>query len=825
MTANGIRDRARDVGRNQRLLFLIHFFHRLALTFFGHWFKIHIPQKVLFYRGVIIFKNLKFMRQKSLFFGLILALSGIVNFGFFNSAEAISRAGASSSNQVIISEPGNYVFKPQWFNAAARTWISQEPSFAARLTYQYNSNFLLLDRAVANLTPESQLLIVDGRDPKNQIETLRVRKVHGGRLLELSQPLSARYQAGSLIKTYLKEYQGYYPPMGAEINLGPLNAGYELKFSHLTLWNSRFNRTGHYVFGPSYSSDSRYYKVSSLAPASWKFDFDDGVRFDRNYNDGSFIVEKKVVKIGVLNVTTSVTNPPEGTKIIKGAATSSVLAEITYDAASSSEDVKITKIRIEANPNLGATAKYVDNVRLYNKATGEELSVGHPMPEFDADRPNEDDYVDFDLTVNPLIVPKGSAVTLLLKAIINSSETSNVSYSFGNSTSSMGVIARGVDTGEAITETYSNAFGNWLTVVNQGVLTIKKSYNTPASSLLVAGATNQTVAVFEIEALYEDITLDYLRLDSVSKNFSPNDVGRVYLYDDQGNLIASAAVSATSTAFYHLSNAVHPFAVAAGETRQLYVKVDLAEIGAGKPGVSGHQIGYQIKQQWPWPFTGIGSLSGAAAEVISSGKQAPIGSVFTLVKAAPVITQMLLSSSESKLAGYELNKTIHRFAIGADTGGGDIGIYKMMFKVYTVAASATDFYLYDVTSQERINFTSSSLDLESEGLLTFYLDNDGYPMDQDKEERVIAAGETRIYELRADTNEDLSFFGNRIVVNMLFETSQGPYPASAQGIDGNGFRFIWSDRSALSHATSTLDWYNSYLVTGQATSTGTVLTD
>ena len=544
----------------------------------------------------------------------------------------------------------------------------------------------------------------------------------------------------------------------------------------------------------------------------------------------------QTIKAGALAITTSTGVPASGTYLVVGSSNPTVLAKIIYDAGDSGENIKITKIRINDNPGLLAKAQYIDNVRLYVESTGAEIAPDS-YPDFDETTAATDDYVEFNLTANPLIIPKGTSVSVLMKGVVNASEGA-YTHSFASATSTSAVVARGVDTGESIVETFTTtAFGNALTVSTGGTMTISKNYSAPTGSLVAAGTAGFTVAIFDVETKYEDMTLDQITLEFTGDNASSsaNDISTLYLYDGSGNLLASSAVSATSTTFRNLNVAVNKLTVPNGETKKLYVKVDLAQIGIAKPATSGYQIGYKL--ELATGFVAKGAISGAGTEAIGTGTDAPTGSTFVMTKAFPVITHTVLTTTEKTLAGTETNKTIYKFSVTADSSGGDVGLYKMMFKIATTTASATSFYLYDTTSGEAsINASSGAVAIvaSDSNYIVFFLDADSDQTDNDKEERVIASGATKTYEVRSNTTDDSSTGGDddRIAVNMMFDyissaISSGRFSLTAAEVEGTADKahFIWSDRSASSHATSTSDWYNSYLVTGKATSTDTVLTD
>ncbi|NQU77686.1 hypothetical protein HQ544_03240 [Candidatus Falkowbacteria bacterium] len=590
--------------------------------------------------------------KKVLFF----ILAATILFGSCGFVFSDSVSATEGDNRVILTEPGEYVLRPQWFNSAARSWISLETSLTAKLSRQYSPNLLWLEKEVPSLSPGDRLLIVDGSDPKNQIEVFEINRIFGSQLLETKKALKNNYEPGSDIKFFLKKYYGYYPDMGADVDLGYFEAGEELVFSHLSRWSSRFNKTGHKVFGPNYSTDSRYYKITQLSPTSWQFDFDEGTKFDGGYNDGSFIVERKFV------------------------------------------------------------------------------------------------------------------------------------------------------------------------VIESGTMEIKKSYDTPEPSLVIGGVHDVTLAIFDVSALNEEMILDRIKLTGITGDesvFSPNDIDMLYLYDEDGNMIASRAINKISATFWNLGDRPNKFSVPDGEVRKLYVKADLSRVGSLQPGVSGHKIGYKIARAED--FSSRGRISGAGIEVIGFGGEAPVGSIFTMVKGMPVVLEryaFVPAADSVDASDLMLYRKLYRFDVSADPRGGNIGLYKVMFRPDTGAASATDFYLYDITFGDRRKVSQRER-MDDDGLVSLYFNYEDWQMGEER----IMVGETRTYELLGSVSSMKGFS-----VAMLGDGEEAlVYPGNAEMIDSSGARFIWSDMSQNIpdvHSTSTFDWYNGYQVPGlPATSTSAVFTD
>ncbi|MEW6610964.1 MAG: CARDB domain-containing protein [Patescibacteria group bacterium] len=93
----------------------------------------------------------------------------------------------------------------------------------------------------------------------------------------------------SPIEKKIAQYYGYYPTLDAPASLGVFQKGDNLLLSLKSSWWNTF-------YGPVYSSDPLNFKVETVDPVHWRFTFEGPLRYDRNYNDGSFEIYRKTVQ-------------------------------------------------------------------------------------------------------------------------------------------------------------------------------------------------------------------------------------------------------------------------------------------------------------------------------------------------------------------------------------------------------------------------------------------------------------------------------------------------------------------------------------------------
>ncbi len=202
---------------------------------------------------------------------------------------------------IVVSEPGHYIFKMNWFNSAAKTWLWLD-SAAMTLSKPAEAGATALDVAPSRWYNQGQAkkysyFIVDP-STKNS-EELAVADWSGSSSdkakvsATLSQPLRNSYSTQARVVPLLGTYYGYYPPLAEAIDLGEYQSGEEIVIAHLSQWWGKF-------FGPVTSNDPDYYLVEQgidSSEAIYRLTFDDALHYNwiargvrAGYNDGSFDV-------------------------------------------------------------------------------------------------------------------------------------------------------------------------------------------------------------------------------------------------------------------------------------------------------------------------------------------------------------------------------------------------------------------------------------------------------------------------------------------------------------------------------------------------------
>ncbi|MBU4057315.1 hypothetical protein KJ695_05420, partial [Patescibacteria group bacterium] len=517
----------------------------------------------------------------------------------------------------------------------------------------------------------------------------------------------------------------------------------------------------------------------------------------------------QTIKAGSLASYTAAT--PVAQSLVKGSLQAH-FANITLDASGSGEDVKVTQMVITDTPAVNGKTQNVANIKLYVNGVAKSIVKNGSTATVDTA-----ENFTFSLSGNDtIIVPKGQTVTVQVKADISASAVTSATHTFDLNS----IVCQGNSTGETITSTPSGA-GQAMPIVAAGTLTTSIDSANPEAALMAAGSTGNTLTVLKMEALYEDIELDTIVLTSdvtTAASSTANDVAMLYLYDEDGNKVL--AVTATSTTYQVTvpdytedanGNWLSGFKVTNEDTdgTKLYIKADLNSIGTGLPGTSGAQIGYKVNVATDIVATGAESGQGATeAGTANSNTHWIYGSVPTVaIQSLPTTT---LANGTA---------TLYKFTVAASAQG-DIDLAKVAFTMATTSCTITGMKVYDTTGSTEVELNATGVTSDGSNVVTVAFD--------EAKIRTITKGTSKTFALKG-TVADAATAGDSVITQLngdaaAIATQMYPTTYALAAADTNG-EFIWSDRSASSHAVGTADWVNGYLVSGlnATVSSGAVL--
>ena len=488
----------------------------------------------------------------------------------------------------------------------------------------------------------------------------------------------------------------------------------------------------------------------------------------------SVALDTLTVKVGALSITNR--NTPAAQNVLVGQQDFEFLS-FTIDATASGEDVRLQQLIF--NMNGTGTEADITGITVLDGATA--LNV----PD------NGASSVTVDL-VNPLIITKGTSKTLSLQADITGTGVAGDTYRF---TTSDSTTPTGVSTGNTITETVTGD-GQVMTIIANGGLEVATDAANPQSTLFAVGdttgATGVTIGEVRMTATTgEDILLDSVNLTTTGSNINST-VGTVYLYDGATKV---AEATPTTTAAVYLDVVDNVIIPKGTKGKKFTVKADFLAISDSSPSASGNSVAVNVAAG-----NALGKGSASNAVIASLGSMA--GSTHYAFRSVPTVAKGTLSSNVLTDGTLEL----YRWTVSADAAG-DIGLGNFTFNVATSGVTVTNFYVTDETDDTQLNdtvVTTQSPTIE----ITFNPGGGGIV------ERQISAGATHTYVLKGTVTGSSS--GDSVQVSLagdsaaLSATTETLADARADAQDD----FIWTDRTATSHATTTADWISGYRVKG-----------
>lgn len=188
--------------------------------------------------------------------------------------------------------------------------------------------------------------------------------------------------------------------------------------------------------------------------------------------------------------------------------------------------------------------------------------------------------------------------------------------------------------------------------------------------------------------------------------------------------------------------------------------------------------------------SGYATTSAFAASDLNSNSTSGYG-LLVVRKSVPTFAAQTVSQSSSPTSGTDL----FRFTITADAGG-DIEVYKLSFTVSTTTVSINNFALYDVADTSTALNTATSTNNGTLGIT---------PTQVIK----VGAGQTKTFVIRASS---ISGWGTGASVSVRFANVDASAIANGTALAAASNSYVWSDRSAVNHSTTSSDWTNGYLL-------------
>lgn len=351
----------------------------------------------------------------------------------------------------------------------------------------------------------------------------------------------------------------------------------------------------------------------------------------------------------------------------------------------------------------------------------------------------------------------------------------------------------------------------YIRVTGSGTITTAVNSGRPDSSVLLAGATDeQEVTRVQLSPTKEDFSIDKLTVQ-VNEAGSYDDVEYVKLYKTDGTALSSnvgldSAGKATFTGLtISAPKQTDTVIVVKAKIASILERTVATDGTAGSGADTGDALTFALSTAAN-DFHAVGLSSGSVDTVAD----ASVGQTMVVRKTRPIVTVDPLPSTTLGNG----TKTLLRFSVTANANG-DMSLIGLKPTVTlndgggaALAITAASVIAYDVTGGTETQL--NAVGVNSGAFISFDTARD------------ISAGQTRTFEVRAAiTGADTS--GESIETKLTKDSAalSGGTVAGTETANGGGVNdarsdaannFVWSDRSADTHAVTSTEWTNSFIL-------------
>ncbi len=514
------------------------------------------------------------------------------------------------------------------------------------------------------------------------------------------------------------------------------------------------------------------------------------------------------VKASSLTVSTSLT--PAAQNIVAGAQ-NFTFANIQLSALNSGEDVRLSTLAVAESGS--GTASNLTQCSLWNGAAELTTSSSNRV----STASSGSNTFTFD---TPLVVPKGTVVTLALKCNIAAGASGTYAWGVTSSPS-----ATGQTSGQSSTVTLNSSSGQTITVASGGTLVASQHSETPSYSIVAGGTTGNTALSINLHSTNEAISLNRLALQLTNtSSSSPADLVQVTIWDGTTQVGSTVFQGSQTVATSTFTTAV---VIPKDGDKVLKAKIDLAPIGFGQAvGTSGHLIALDI-------LTGGNATAGtgvdSGTEISGTGSTAVAG--LRVMKAYPVITYSTAGATANNGVNDLLVLNIQ--AAGGPNGG-EVVLNKLTFSIATTTANVTSV-TFNGPNGNVSSTTNSILNSSANpGTIVAYFDSTSNTQD-----KIIPVGSTKTYTLRGTVSLTGTNTTGSISVGLKADTNYTPIvngttyfvssTSAPVNVNGNGTtlsqgqNIVWSPVSTSTGSTVTTvynDFTNGYGLPGCFASAG-----
>jgi hypothetical protein len=509
-------------------------------------------------------------------------------------------------------------------------------------------------------------------------------------------------------------------------------------------------------------------------------------------------------------LTISASAAPAATTIMQNQSNYTI-ANIVLDATQSGEDLRLNSLPIVVNAVSGVTAtelkSNLTNCQLYNNGTVlNNQSVGSNEWTVDGSLVR----ANFIFT-NSLTVAKGSNITLALQCNIGGSFDNGDQFNAGVSGSVADPTVTGTNSGNSIDPTVNTTASGTMTI---GTASLSASVPTAISYAQATGGTpGVTVGTFTLQPTSGTVNLQKVALQMNSNLASSSDLvnGQVTIWQGstQVGTVSFNGVTPSAGVYTATTTLASGYNLAQNVSTQFTIKADIAAIGIGQSGTSGHEIRVSLAN--------ANGTSGNTS--VNSGSISLPTTGIAVFRAAPIVASTGASS------GTLLNATgqlLNQFTV---TGNGGVGISLKQVGIFvgTSTASAANgttsvanlhLYVYDAGGNTINTGNATQGQLNATGVTPV---NGGVNKVSFDNVLQVPAGTTYTFKVFGDVTQVAGTNGAHGTVQTYLAgdgTDLAPVMDDATAIAGS-YNMVWSPNSTTSPSNlGSTDWTNGFGVSG-----------
>lgn len=552
---------------------------------------------------------------------------------------------------------------------------------------------------------------------------------------------------------------------------------------------------------------------------------------------------------------------PTSTTVTKGSTTNALGVNFT---AGSSSDIKITQMRLrgfislDGSNNFGTTvtdsaliARGVQDI--IQSATLWDGSTQLGM----AQSPDANGDINFtNLSWN---VPAGTTKTVIVRVVLSNS----LPYGSGSNRFMIDLIGDGTSAGTTINITAQDKDSNSVLAISQswglnspnlqivgsesanspvvdnytvvdtaigsGTLTVQLDDDTPASSIITANTSDNSVTRVKFTSINEAFNVVRLTVANIGSALSSRSITSIRLFDKNGTLFCSGALDSNSR--LRCANDAGLFTV--NGSGVVTIKVNIDQEGSGTTGANsgdrpvfalyadtGDVVSDDIKAIGVSSGTalrdadiGNGSLNVVTTTVDGTSDYIE-GNMMVVRKTQPTVATIATSTT------LTTNPTLYKFSITAAPNA-DVALKRFNLSESNVGVALSSYRVYENdTLLDRSLYRVCADAVFQNGVVTCSSDlwTDGtIASDTSKTvtvvfntERVVAAGTTKTY--RIDATATGVGAGDSVTHKLIDDYTASVETDNLDSTTLDDNNFIWSDNSADSHSavpsSSSFDWTN-----------------